>query len=558
MKKMKKILPAIISGVLIIFNFNAFAAVINQPEVNLIKGDIKKSNIVITGTIPVTDPENEFGRDVTLTILDSRGKRIQVEQTVCDQAGNYSFNFNFQADSDTYTARIGFYGVTTSTEREKTFVYLSPEEYEILLKDVNDAIKAKNSTQLKAIIENCISGGVLVIESYEKLQNDGFNTENLFSMIINSGECESTAKIIEKMDGFAALIRINAETNSDRLTDLISDNKSILNLDGIIVNNYINTLSSKLSTINSVLMGINFENLTAFKETFYQTFVIESLKNELWMSIFKIIDDNNRIINIDFAYYNASPYKDEIIQAVTNDLSKYRTLAELKTGFENYSKNPPVKGSGSFSGGGTTGGGSGSGGSFITTSQIEYTPEIKEISLFKDIEGVEWAKEAIEKLAEYNIVSGKAEKLFYPNDNITREEFVKILVLGSGLLSESASSSFLDVSPNMWYYNYISSGVDLGIISGISETEFGIGQNISRQDMAVLCYRVMRLKGVKLPNPEENAFSDIDSGMYSYNAINAMKNMGIINGIGDGVFSPLSFATRAEAAKIIYEVLKNV
>ena len=54
------------------------------------------------------------------------------------------------------------------------------------------------------------------------------------------------------------------------------------------------------------------------------------------------------------------------------------------------------------------------------------------------------------------IVNGKADGLFSPYENVTREEFVKMLV---GLVDVSGieyDSDFIDADKDEWYYPYIS------------------------------------------------------------------------------------------------------
>ena len=53
-------------------------------------------------------------------------------------------------------------------------------------------------------------------------------------------------------------------------------------------------------------------------------------------------------------------------------------------------------------------------------------------------------------------------------------------------------------------------------------------------------------------------FSDDASiDAYAKEAVYALADLGVINGTGNGMFNPKGTATRAEAAKIIYEILKN-
>ena len=58
---------------------------------------------------------------------------------------------------------------------------------------------------------------------------------------------------------------------------------------------------------------------------------------------------------------------------------------------------------------------------------------------------------------------------------------------------------------------------------------------------------------------DKTELSDFDDvAEYAQNAVLVMSEKGIINGKGDGKFYPNDYATRAEAAKIIYETMQVI
>ncbi len=146
--------------------------------------------------------------------------------------------------------------------------------------------------------------------------------------------------------------------------------------------------------------------------------------------------------------------------------------------------------------------------------QGSYTPETsnKPATGFTDCEHVGWAKESIERLKSLGIVNGKSATSFSPDDKTTREEFLKMLLLACDIKPDaSGETGFSDVAAGSWCAPYIKKAIDLGIVTGISETDFGVGREITRQDMAVLCYRMLT-KLNKQPIAEGNAsFADASS-----------------------------------------------
>ena len=130
-----------------------------------------------------------------------------------------------------------------------------------------------------------------------------------------------------------------------------------------------------------------------------------------------------------------------------------------------------------------------------------------------------------------------------------------MLVLASGMYDPNAKCSFSDVQQNAWYYSYVASAENSGLVSGASETEFGTGRSISRQDMAVLCYRYM--KNNKTPEKKRDAAQFIDGELirdYAKTAVNELYMAGIINGVGDNEFDPDGIATRAQGTMMIYNL----
>ena len=176
---------------------------------------------------------------------------------------------------------------------------------------------------------------------------------------------------------------------------------------------------------------------------------------------------------------------------------------------------------------------------------------------FSDMDKAEWAREAVEALTAKGVISGDGNGLFRPNDEVTREEFVKMIVEAAGISSEATRCSFLDVFENDWFYPYVGAAQKAGIVSGMSSGIFGVKLKISRQDAAVIIDRTAEYMSKTLE--EKRDFTDFsDSSMIADYAMDAVKKLyrsEIINGMGDGSFKPNNTCTRAEAAKMIYGLL---
>lgn len=168
---------------------------------------------------------------------------------------------------------------------------------------------------------------------------------------------------------------------------------------------------------------------------------------------------------------------------------------------------------------------------------------------FTDINSSHWAYDSVITLAEKFILNGYFDGTFKPENNITRAEFAKIIVSATGSIDPYALSTFKDIKKDEWYYSYVSTAYSMGYITGYPDGSFRPNDNITRADICTIVNRVLKAE----VSSAASTFKD-DNLIPSYakNAVYALNSKGIVNGYQDGTFSPLTFATRAQTAKIIY------
>jgi hypothetical protein len=193
---------------------------------------------------------------------------------------------------------------------------------------------------------------------------------------------------------------------------------------------------------------------------------------------------------------------------------------------------------------------------FYLNSFSKYVPLHVDVA-FKDTVNAAWAKEYIEAVAAREIMKGSNDGYFHPNEYVTREEFVRILVEALGLTDENASCNFSDVAKGSQYYKYIASAQKLGITNGIGGNKFGMSRNISRQDMAVMACRALKAMGIEIAgvNEAEDFLDTENIASYAREAVKAMRAAGIISGVGGNKYVPDANCTKAQIAKIVYLLL---
>ena len=106
---------------------------------------------------------------------------------------------------------------------------------------------------------------------------------------------------------------------------------------------------------------------------------------------------------------------------------------------------------------------------------------------------------------------------------------------------------FSDVSEQHWAYDVIAEASSKGIMTGISETEFGANRPMTRAMVATVIYRLAGSPEVKAANP----FKDVPKGTYYYDAITWCYENGIVRGFSSTQFAPETSIIRQQIAVIV-------
>ena len=160
------------------------------------------------------------------------------------------------------------------------------------------------------------------------------------------------------------------------------------------------------------------------------------------------------------------------------------------------------------------------------------------------VEGLEghWSRSSIEALAQQGRLCGYFSNDFRPEQEITRAEFVALLIDAFQIPLEIGEPVFED-SKNHWAKNYIYTARKHEMVNGASETAFEPDGAITREQAAAIIGRLLNLEGGSV------SFIDAaDISGYAVNYVAACQAAGIINGYADGRFLPQNHIVRAEAA----------
>ncbi len=175
---------------------------------------------------------------------------------------------------------------------------------------------------------------------------------------------------------------------------------------------------------------------------------------------------------------------------------------------------------------------------------------------FEDIDN-HWASPYIEGLQSEKILTGYGDGNFHPESFISREETAVIIdraiKIRKAIIEGKTKEFNLSDIYGRWSTESIESLVSKGIIEGYPDGTFKPENNITRQELTAIVYRII--------NPEAEGetaieFSDIEN-QWGESLIKRLTELGIINGYPDGSFKPDEYIKRAEVAKIVYEVING-
>ena len=184
------------------------------------------------------------------------------------------------------------------------------------------------------------------------------------------------------------------------------------------------------------------------------------------------------------------------------------------------------------------------------TSDGENKEDKPEILYPSDIDG-HWANDNIKYVYDNSLMNGYSDGTFGPDNNITRAEFVTVMARLHGYTEDTAAAAkFTDVSDH-WAKGYIGALASMGIVGGVSDTEFAPDENITREQIAAILSRALALThgDITVKYADDSAISE-----WAYDSVYSVFEAGYMKGDTANNFNPLNSATRAEVATIIYRL----
>ena len=174
---------------------------------------------------------------------------------------------------------------------------------------------------------------------------------------------------------------------------------------------------------------------------------------------------------------------------------------------------------------------------------------------FTDIQNVyAEAKRAIEALTAMHLINGTGEGKFDPSKEITRAEFIALLARMLNLDSNGTSNSFADVPSNAWYADVVQAAKAAGIVQG-DGNNFRPNDKLTREEMVLMLVNAGLLKA---SSEGADPFADDESiSSWAKDAVYAAKKNGLLNGVGDNLMMPKANTKRADVAVILLRLIEQ-
>mgnify|MGYP000872856236 FL=1 len=179
-----------------------------------------------------------------------------------------------------------------------------------------------------------------------------------------------------------------------------------------------------------------------------------------------------------------------------------------------------------------------------------YFPVLAAGPDYSDVPSDHWAAGYISEATQLGVINGVGNGLFGVGQNVTRAQFAAMLVrLFDWETASPETPSFSDNrDTGAWYYSAVETAVANGAV--LTETSaFRPNDSITREDMAVMLVRAL---GYDWLAPSAAGygvpFTDVADHI---GYITIAYNFGIINGMTNTTFEPNGFATREQAVAMM-------
>ncbi len=168
-----------------------------------------------------------------------------------------------------------------------------------------------------------------------------------------------------------------------------------------------------------------------------------------------------------------------------------------------------------------------------------------------------WAKTTINILSDDGIINGTSDTTYDPERQVTRAEFITLLVNTFNLKRSDKNSGYSDVPRDAWYANAVTLAKNIKLIPGkmVADGKFYPDDALTRGEVCGIISAYISAVGAERKNPDIS-FTDSDSFGIWGQEIKTAASYGVVNGYPDGSFCAGKNITRAEIAEVVKKLVE--
>ncbi len=562
--RIKRMLCFGLAAAIILTNVSVFADTMNIDEVVVLEkikitGNIDFDELGIYSDID-EDKSPFYPVAVSLAVYNQDNKVVYREQkNLTVEEFEFEFDVPIAEDCQLKAVVSTAYGVVG----EKEFAYTNAA----IMAKLNSEYSGYTDTERITFIDNYYMKLGIDVELFDGLTDKTFVTDAV-AAAIPYGNVKAFRKVFFQN---VAVAMINEDKPSTVIKSYFDDFSDALDELGTAWKTATDGRSEdeKTQKVEALLAATEPYTVQTLIDTMKKMMVTEFVDStEYYVDYAEIFTNEKNLYELTEEQLNTyngfSAFKKDVaLKELWNNKSSIASMATLQTAVTNALSvaSKAVEDSGDDDDGGGGGGGGGFGGSGFTTPKPAETQEpikpTQNAGVFSDVTAAAWYKTPVEELYKRGIVNGKGNGKFDPESRVTREEFAQMLYKLLGLEAQH-TKIFEDVLAENWFYDAVSTLASCGVVNG-KGAEFGVGENITRQDMAVMLNNVLTYLEVELQSKDEKTPSDIAFvEEYAKKSVTHLMSGGILNGYEDGTYGPDGYLTRAEAAQAVYSILDYV
>lgn len=187
------------------------------------------------------------------------------------------------------------------------------------------------------------------------------------------------------------------------------------------------------------------------------------------------------------------------------------------------------------------------------------TEAAAEPGFFTDVAEGAWYYDYIVTAYENGLMTGVSETEFAPDVAVTRAMLVAMVyqLEGSPEVEGAASELFTDVADDAWYADALVWCGANGLLEGFEGETFDADTVITREDVAVMLYAYELYNGAEEVTDAELTWADAaDVTEDAVAAVAYCTESGLMNGVTETEFAPDGSATRAQCATVLVRLFE--